>query len=524
MTPMDWSGKTVVVMGLGVNGGGAVSAEFCLERGADVLVTDLKEAARLSRSIERLTRFCLERGIPAERLGYRLGGHESGDFLKADFVIKNPGIPQNSDYLKGCRWTSDLALFLELHPEQMIFAVTGTKGKSSIAHSLHYLLSELEPESRLGGNIGCSPLAFSAQLTRPEIPVVLELSSWQLADLRAVSERLGKPLLRPAAACLSNIMRDHQNAYHSFSDYVSDKQYLYRHMPAEGRLFLPTGPDFMQYPGAEGWGDVCARDYSCRTARPNPIGFFSSRGLLPSWVSRGIYLDRRSQVWLRSGGREILLLRRRDFPLLSKTAFLNFAIAALMVSESPLVEEKDRFDYLERIPDLARSYRGVPHRMEYVGRKRLGSGRELHFYNDTTATMPAAAALALDSVFSAEPPNRDRAFFYCYLLLGGTDKDLDPGPLLDRLRTYRDVAEPFLLEGSGTEKLRAVLDREGLLYRGPYGSLEEAFQDALTAAESEFRFQRLCLLLSPGYASFGMFANEFERGKLFCELAGEVRS
>jgi UDP-N-acetylmuramoylalanine--D-glutamate ligase len=54
-----------------------------------------------------------------------------------------------------------------------------------------------------------------------QAPVVLELSSWQLADLS------GKGILRPKIAVITNIMHDHQNYYTSMEEYVRDKKVIY---------------------------------------------------------------------------------------------------------------------------------------------------------------------------------------------------------------------------------------------------------------------------------------------------------
>ena len=139
---------------------------------------------------------------------------------------------------------------------------------------------------------------------------------------------------------------------------------------------------------------------------------------------------------------------------------------------------------------LAR-FPGLEHRLELV--REL---RGIRFYNDSAATIPEAAAAALESLPGP-----------LFLITGGTDKALDFGPLARAISRVRAV---FLLAGSGTEKLRVLLEAAGSPYQGPFDSLAGALGQALTAASAGGT-----ILLSPGCASFGMFLNEFDRGRRF---------
>jgi len=206
-------GLKVTVMGLGLNGGGLATARFFAENGARVTVTDKKSAAELAPSIEALAAY--------PDIRYVLGSHELSDFSDADIVIKNPGVKlAGNEFLAAARCVeSDVSVFLRL-TRAPILAVTGSKGKSSTVSALHFGLVELGYRAFLGGNITVSPLTFLDQ-TSADTPVVLELSSWQLADLR------GRGLLRPRVAILTHVMPDHQNWYGGMEPYVADKKQIY---------------------------------------------------------------------------------------------------------------------------------------------------------------------------------------------------------------------------------------------------------------------------------------------------------
>ena len=117
----DIAGLKVTVMGLGLHGGGAMSARFFAECGAEVTVTDTKDEAALESSVLSLA------DLPAIR--FVLGGHNIEDFERADLVIKNPGVKlEGNQYLARARSIeTDISVFLRL-TDARIVAVTGSKG------------------------------------------------------------------------------------------------------------------------------------------------------------------------------------------------------------------------------------------------------------------------------------------------------------------------------------------------------------------------------------------------------------
>ena len=207
----DLRGLKVTVMGLGLNGGGLASARFFAQHGAILTVTDMKDEAALRDPIEAL------KGLP---IRFVLGRHELSDFSGADLVIKNPAVRPDSPYLQAAREVeTDISTFLRLSKSPII-AVTGSKGKSTVTSALYHGLVSSGRKAFIGGNITVSPLSFIDD-TGPDTPVVLELSSWQLADLK------GKGVLKPAVAVLTSMMSDHMNRYSSMEEYMADKRLIY---------------------------------------------------------------------------------------------------------------------------------------------------------------------------------------------------------------------------------------------------------------------------------------------------------
>jgi len=450
----------VTIMGLGLHGGGVASAAFFASHGAVVTVTDLRGEAELAASIETLSPYPVR---------YVLGRHDERDFREADVVIKNPAVPPSSPFLAAARHIeTDISVFLRLN-SRPIAAITGSKGKSTVASALHHAISQTFPFARLGGNITVSPLSFIGQLASAplETPVVLELSSWQLSDLR------GKGVLLPRIAAITNILPDHQNRYHSIEEYVDDKRLIYADQSADDVTLCNFDDPY---------GRAFARETGARAR------LFSARGL-PEGAEGG-WLEGRIGL-VREGGRvDEVLPEQAKLP--GPHNRLNLLVAGLaarfMGVPSAVIRER-----------LA-SFEGIPHRLSFV---REWQG--IRFYNDSAATIPEATVAALTSF--AGP---------VILIAGGTDKSLD-------FAVFRSVAarpkEIVLLSGSATAKAIAVLGQAGRSYHGPFASLDAALASALEHAEPGDT-----VLFSPGCTSFEMFRNEFDRGLTFVSLVQALPS
>lgn len=232
MVKSDFKNKKVTIMGLGISGGGVGAAKFFAKAGAKVLVTDLKTKSRLRDSLR-----CLK-GLPAcagRPVRYVLGRHRKEDFKNADLIIKNPGVPNESEFLalaknSGVPIETDVGIFFELCPAPII-GVTGTKGKSTTAFLIYQILKTKYKNAVLGGNIGKSVLEVLPKIKK-DSPVVLELSSFQL-------EALAEKKISPHVAVITNIFSDHLNRYSSFARYVKAKANIFRFQKPEDFLIIP---------------------------------------------------------------------------------------------------------------------------------------------------------------------------------------------------------------------------------------------------------------------------------------------
>ena len=472
----DLRGKRALVMGLGVNAGGLGVTRFLVGQGAEVTVTDLRDARVLRPSLEELA------GLPVR---YVLGRHVEDDFRAAEIVIRNPGVPRESPYLAlarahGAQIEMEMTLFFRLCPGP-ILGITGTRGKTTTTLLAGAMLQEQFPGTVVAGNLRVSALEQLPKITC-DTPVVLELSSWQL-------EGLGEAELSPQYACVTNLSPDHLDRYRDMQAYAAAKKQIFLHQQPERGDGVVLNAD-----------DACVRGWAPETvAADGPAWFSTRRGyaeLQAELGERAAWWDGDNLMWCTER-----ICSRQDIHLAGEHNRANIAAATALVR---LFQPPVRTEALAR---ALRSFRGVPDRLEPV--REIGGVR---FVNDTTATTPTATIAALHAL---DGP--------ILLIAGGADKGLDFAELAtligersagaaaaDGSNPGQTVRAVVLLDGSATPRLAGTLAAAGVTPAGIHAALEPAVHQARALAEPGD-----AVLLSPACASFGMFVNEFDRGAQF---------
>ncbi|MCR5289451.1 MAG: UDP-N-acetylmuramoyl-L-alanine--D-glutamate ligase [Treponema sp.] len=482
----DIKDKHITIMGLGLNGGGLASVRFFLKHGAYVIATDMKTESQLKPTIDALES---DPSLDISRLTYRLGKHVIDDFKNADCVIKNPGIKYDGNtYLAAAKAIeTDLSIFLHF-TKAPIIAVTGSKGKSSTVSAIYYGLTKSGFTAFLGGNITVSPLTFLDK-TSENTPVVLELSSWQLADLR------GRQALHPYIAIITKIVPDHQNWYHNMEDYIADKRLIYTDQTAQDYTIIDADED---EPGtgpinASSWGALFAQETKATV-------LYYSRKELPANM-QGVWQSVANntpvgQLRLRDGTAHTIL---KDLIVPGEHMRTN-ALNAALVLHLMHVADADIISILQTWP-------GIEHRLQYFHQYKTAK-TVIRFYNDSCATVPEAAAAATQAF--NEP---------VVCITGGTDKGLEFTKLADTLACTAPNIIPvhalYLLAGTGTDKLVNLLQKQHVSYQGPYNSLDALLSSLKKDLDADTSQDHLAVVFTPGATSFGMFNNEFDRGNQF---------
>jgi UDP-N-acetylmuramoylalanine--D-glutamate ligase len=463
---MEYAGKKVLVMGLGVHGGGLGVARFMARNGARVRVTDLRTADQLRPSIEALER----EGLQIE---YTLGEHREEDFRWADVVVRNPGVPRESPWLALARSLGkpiemEMSIFLRLCAAP-VAAVTGTKGKSTTATWAWEMLRYWQPDAVLAGNLRVSALDALPHI-KADTPVVLELSSWQL-------EGLQEPRISPHIGAVTNLSQDHMDRYNSMEEYGAAKKLIFLNQrPERGDWAVLNACD----PVVSQWA----------VDAPAGVAWFGTCSQTPA-DGPGVFLVGGELRWHSPDGEQTALASSGEVHLPGEHNLANAACAATMalLAGAPFGAVRSGL----------RSFRGVPDRLEYL--TMIGG---VGFYNDTTSTTPASTIAALRAL---QGP--------VVLIAGGADKGLDFAQLAEVVaqRTHAVV----LLEGTATDRMERQLRAAGGRVLGRYDDLEQAVHDAWSATPAGG-----IVLLSPATASFGMFRNEFDRGERFRTIVARL--
>ena len=470
----------VTVMGLGryQQGSGLGAAKWLMRHGAQTLITDLKDETELEESMNLVMGFYEEyREKYPDRTIYQpvfvLGEHRKDDFVDADCIVMNPGVPSDSEFIvsakeAGVSIESDVSLFFRYCPFPIV-AVTGTKGKTTTTKMLGEMMKQVDEKTIVAGNVGVSPLEFLDELieTGEERKIVIELSSWLLESLPPAFKDMGRG---PDISVLTNVFPDHLNRYHSFGDYVHSKEIIFEWQSPDQYTVLNWDQELVRFMEEKVKGKL----------------FWASQ---ISQEHNGCFIRDGQIIW-RHNDAEQVVLPVSEVALKGEHNMTNVLVS---ISAAAL-----RGIDLELIADVVRSFAGVSDRQELVREVD-----EISYVNDTTASNPTAVISALKR-FGADGD--------IILLAGGQNKKLEYEELAEEIvKTCKHVV---LFDGDASDLLeKALADRVPMTKH--IESMEAAVQTARAlAAKGDI------VLLSPGAASFNLFKNEFDRGEQFRE---EVR-
>jgi UDP-N-acetylmuramoylalanine--D-glutamate ligase len=441
-------GKSLALLGFGREG----QANYALLRQTfpeqEITIADANEAVRDHPALagDVYVKFVTGEGYLRSLAGF-------------DCILRSPGIPLWNvvPVIPAGQITSQTDLFLQAFASQVI-GVTGTKGKSTTASLIHHILKEAGRDSLLVGNIG-NPAFHVVPLINPETIIVFELSSHQLEYISR----------SPHTAILLNLFQEHLDAYSSYADYQLAKLNITRFQSA-GDCFIWNADDPLvaghagQYTGSRR-----SFPFSVTSGR-RPGGFIENGKVV---FSDG---DADTEVWKLHQDRFL----RGEHNLKN---ILAAAIACRLAGLTP-----------EQIGDGIATFKGLEHRLEYVG-----EFRGIHFYNDSIATIPEACMEAVRAI-----PGVDT------LIAGGFDRGISYAELAGFLAAS-DV-RTLILVGAAGKRIGEHLSqlphpRQKLFYIN-------RFDDFLTIALRETRPGKCCLL-SPAAASYDEFKNFEDRGKRF---------
>ena len=463
-TAADLRGLRTVVLGLARSG--VAASRFLADAGAVVAAYDRRPASELADAISAL-------GARPVRLALGVSEADAAALLEhADLLVTSPSVsarfPTTDPWLRealraaearGAQIVSEVDLFLRL-TRASLAGVTGTKGKTTTSSLLAAMLAEGGIPTVLGGNIG-TPLVERALDLGPDDWVVLELSELQLPTIsRGVD-----------VALYTNIAEDHLDRHGTVEAYRAVKARLAELTAPVGRVVLNHDD-----PGCRDLGERLPPASLAWYGFERPDG-----GGAEAWVEDG---------WITVGGERMLPTDEVRLPGRHMLAdVLGAALAASLVGVPA-----------DAIGSAARSFAGVPHRLETVA-----ESAGVTWINDSQATIPQAAIAALEA-FDAR----------IVLIAGGKDKGLEYGAFADAIAAR---CRAVVLIGETASQLEALVDGRVPVHRA--ATMDEAVSVAEEMAEPGD-----VALLSPAAASFDMFVDYAARGDAFrdaVERLGEGR-
>ncbi len=395
-------------------------------------------------------------------ISYELGSHNLETFFKSDLIIISPGVPYKSEYLLKAKENGTPVIGeieLAYHLLKLpVIGITGTNGKSTATTLTGELLKVYKRNVFVGGNLGTA-LSDAVLADKGWDAAVAEISSFQLETIKD---------FRPMTAVLLNITPDHLDRYDSMDEYVW----------AKARIFENQGKDDFAILNAD---DAYTSDI-IKNIKSDIILFSRLKS-----VERGVYIKGGDVVSNISGKNEIVI-KTDELGIKGVHNIENAmaSIAAVQLSGCPL----------EYMKPVLKKFSGLEHRLELV---KIIDG--IKYINDSKGTNVGAVVKSLEGF--SEP---------VILIAGGLDKGGDFTPLKDLVK---EKVKRLILIGKAKEKIADAIG--GLTDTIFASSLEDAVNIASHKADKGD-----VVLLSPACASFDMFKNFEERGRVFKEAVNRL--
>ncbi len=385
-------------------------------------------------------------------------------FLSNDFLLPSPGIDISKYYATYYnKWISELDFF-QTKFKKPIIAITGSVGKTTIAHMLSEILDYHGVRRITGGNIGIPTFDLINQQQMCAVAIV-EASSFQLEYCKQFA---------PNIAVITNFYPNHLDRHKNTKEYFKAKLPILAYQNKNQHAVLPfdlRNAITSQIPLRQ----RCAFFASYRPSDTALQQLKKTESLF--------YIDNTSIIQYINDSHTKLI----DLQYLPKITFrqnwliLSSVLTLLDIPPASLVESVQSITLPE-------------HRLEHVATINL-----VDFYNDSKSTTPASTQAAVKKL--ANRPIK--------LFLGGLSKGIDRAPLIKMLKPYVQHVYCF-----GNEAI--TLDyacKQYTISSTHYKTLKEAFTSCIQNIKPGDQ-----VLFSPAGSSFDLYKNYQVRGNHFKKM------
>ena len=374
-------------------------------------------------------------------------------------AVLSPGVPTDLPMVERLR-AQNVAIWGEIElayyfGKGRLIAITGTNGKTTTTALTGAIMKNYYKDVRIVGNIGIPYTSEAATMTDDTVTVA-EISSFQLETIHDFC---------PEVSAILNITEDHLNRHHTMECYIKTKEDITRNQTKD---------------------QVCVLNYEDEVLRsfgesaPAKVVYFSSHRKLDN----GFYLEG-EDIYYAVDGQRTHVINVNELNLLGRHNYENVMAACAMSVNFGVP--------MDKIVEVLKTFQAVEHRIEYVTEKR-----GVKFYNDSKGTNPDAAIQGIRAM------NRPT-----FLIGGGYDKQSEYDEWSE---AFDGKVKKLVLIGQTAEKIENCAHRHGFMDTVRKDTFEEAIQYCYDNAKSGD-----AVLLSPACASWGMFPNYEERGRIFKE-------
>ena len=442
--------KRIVILGAGESGAGA--DVLAKQEGLDVFVSDMSAIKDKYKQM-----------LDSHGIAWEEGRHTEEKVLRADEIIKSPGIPSDAPMVlkaveRGIHIISEIE-FAGRYTRSKMICITGSNGKTTTTSLIYHIFRQAGYDAGLAGNIGHSLALQVAE--DPHEYYIIELSSFQLDNMYD---------FRANIAILLNITPDHLDRYgNCMQNYVDAKMRIIRNQ---------TGDDAFIY-----WNDdpIIRREldkYDIKAVQC-PFSELKERGSI-GYIEEGQY----KIEWPTPFNME-----QESLSLTGRHNIYNSLAAGIASNISGIRKDVIR----KSLSDFP----GVEHRLE-----KVTTVRGVLYVNDSKATNVDACWYALESMKTK-----------VVLILGGKDKGNDYSAIRDLVA---EKCSALVYLGADNAKLHAFFDPLGLPVRDTHSMREcvDACYELAQPGET--------VLLSPCCASFDLFKNMEDRGEQFKDMVRKL--
>jgi len=443
----------------GTGKSGLAAARMVLDMGAKVILYNSDETTDPGAVLEKFGE-----GEPVELITGQL---YAGHVRNVSLAVVSPGIPLDAPFIQvidkaGVPLIGEMELAYQASKGK-ICAITGTNGKTTTTSMVGEIMKAYYPDVHVCGNIGV-PFCEEALLTGDRSVSVLEVSSFMLETIHE---------FRPRVSAILNITPDHLDRHKSMNNYIRCKEAI---------TFNQTEDDYTVL----NYNDEVLRNFGTgKMLRPHVIWFSS----VEEPAGEAVYVSD-NRIIAKTKDEKVTICKCSEMNVIGRHNYENACAAAAVALKMGVPAEV--------IGRVLTEFKAVEHRIEFV-RERSG----VRYYNDSKGTNTDAAIQALNAMPGPT-----------ILIGGGYDKNLE---FDDWVKLFPGKVKHLVLLGQTRDKITDCCRKYGFTDIMYAEDMEEAVKICASYAnEGDY------VLLSPACASWGMFKNYEERGKIFKKCVNEL--